>query len=165
MRVYFKNINDECLEQVINKISTLTLTSRSCIKKIYSSEGIFQLCDGVLQRVIIKDGVSVSETSVTNLTNLIQGQELLLDKSIITYEEEFLQIPSNHIVKTATVYTYAFANMSIIVEKQGNMINEIYFVLDTPLPLSMIKADEVGDLNVQKHTTDIVTFLSDLNLC
>jgi pentapeptide MXKDX repeat protein len=160
--------NNICISDILSSPKT----KKTTITKIYSNEGIFHLFNNTLHRMTINDGPindgpindgpindgpindgPINDGPINEIKN-INKRKIIIDRSTISYEIEDYHLSPNHITEVCNIYTYSICNkfksdtvIDLVIEKQKNRITEMYLVVDDLL------------------NKDIVTFLSDLNLC
>ena len=140
-------INNATLDENLNKLYYTVSVQK---KIIYSIEGIFHISNNRIRKVIIKD--SEVETIKVNQYNFI------LDKSVIEYDDEYLQLNPNHLTENVYVYNYYTDcfnsnDTKLVIEKKNNKLHETYFLFN----------NTNADIDILKKT--IHTFLLELNLC
>ena len=142
-RIFFKHINIEDIdEDVISNYKT----NQTIKKMIYSSEGIFELRENSICKMMPKDD------NIDNFNS--PNSKFLIDKSKWVKGDVWYQIPFDHIYVISYKVVYRLSPKSMvdcIIEKneQGEIID---FYMETEY-----------SINVKGIKEDILTFLSTLN--
>lgn len=144
MNIQISNIN-------INKINPALVKKYFMEKKnmtlVFSEANILELRKDGLWRIDSKD---------VPITSCIVGKhEMLIDKSKWIKEDEYYQIPTNHLQIKIVHQIYKLNKKSLlklIIEEENSCITNVFFKTDEVLDVDMIKKD-------------MISFLSCLKLC
>ena len=120
MRVYV--LSRELIKSIIIRT---TLVQKKCIKTLYSNEGIFNVDNNILYRLInIADELPAEELLVNN-------NKIIIDKNKLIFIPESFQLSPVHISETITKYIYSLPdneNVQFIIEKHFDEAqDEAYF--------------------------------------
>lgn len=122
MRLYFNknpiNLNLKAFDSV-----------HTTEKKIYTNEGIYEIRDDKIYNLDILD------KEIEEL--MIDGNHLILDNSEVNLVQCF-RIPNFFIEKTIKKSTYQFDDINLIIEKENDLQDEIYFKIKNKTDLEKL---------------------------
>ena len=98
-------------------------------KKIYTNEGIYEIRDDKIYNLDILD------KEIEEL--MIDDNHLILDNSEVNLVQCF-RIPNFFIEKTIKKSTYQFDDINLIIEKENDLQDEIYFKIKNKTDLEKI---------------------------
>lgn len=98
-------------------------------KKIYTNEGIYEIKDDKIYNLDILD------KEIEEL--MIDGNHLILDNSEVNLVQCF-RIPNFFIEKTIKKSTYQFDDINLIIEKENDLQDEIYFKIKNKTDLEKL---------------------------
>ena len=128
MRLFLENIN--ILNPEIEKIINNKYNKSNNIKEtfIYSTDGIYKYKNNYLQKCRYID------------KEIIKGDKVLIDNSIIDYDEICYQIPIYHVIVNIDKDIYNMSNnINIIILKEDNFVKDIY--IESKLEYDLIKEE------------------------
>ena len=143
MKIIIKDINESIKNgKLLNNLLTY-FTKKTTHIHIYSDDGIFEIKNNNLYKFIITEPIA---SKIWNNHILDYTKQILSNK--VTY-----QLPFNHLVIKLERYFYKinkYSSLQLIVEKEHNIIKDIYFITD---------------LSIEDQSTlcDLDTFLSIIN--
>ena len=110
----------------INKLDNINylLKNKIIFKQIYSEEGIYNLKNNNIQKLIIEN----SEIQKINLYNI----DLILDKENISYKDNISQIPYNHKIFNVEIFQYYINKndkLTLNLKYLNNKLYDVYFDL------------------------------------
>jgi len=153
MKVYILNKMALPKNIVFKKGGAPQLIKKTTTHTIFSTEGIFQIHKNKLMRLEIID------VQCRNNTILIDDIEydFIIDCSKFRMDEECMQLPLEHSIEYKIIYEYSLrpgAQVHFVVEHSSDSgeMKDIYFLAN-------------DDINLQLLNEEIVSFLSQLNLC
>lgn len=140
-RIFFPHVN---ILNVKDEYISSYKTNQSIKKMIYSPEGVFEIYENTIWKMMPND------VYIDNSNN----GKFLVDKSVWEKKSVWHQIPFNHVCVITTKYVYKLSPKSMVdcvIEKneQGDIVD---FYMETDF-----------SINVKGIKEDILTFLSELN--
>ena len=116
------NLNKININKLDNK--NYLLKNKIIFKQIYSEEGIYNLKNNNIQKLIIEN----SEIQKINLYNI----DLILDKENISYKDNISQIPYNHKIFNVEIFQYYINKndkLTLNLKYLNNKLYDVYFDL------------------------------------
>lgn len=120
MRILLEKLNDNIN---FNKIEHLKCVKKKIIN-LYSDEGIFEISDNSIKKIIIKDDSNFFKVVINNLS-------FICDKSTIDYDLNIYKLPFNYNKEVIEKYVYTISpNLELVIEIKHKYVHNLYFILN-----------------------------------
>lgn len=161
MKIYIQNYN---IKNLVNKLEALEKykVNKKVITEIYSDEGIFNINDINLYKLMIED------SDITKINNYYNNYNILIDNSKITYVKSY-QIPHNHVLLHTSEFYYLASPKSsiklvIICKCLFNEMTKSESNSDEFVPIDFyFEVSDIIDIHSETFKSDLNVFLSLLN--